>query len=190
MASIYSLLKSRPLWLLAGAVAALLVVLAVILCRYLAGKHFLKILKKVSANPELAPALIGNRYSKGALLRKSGLIERFIRKNGADIIRLCAIDSLWVDNLVLKKRKKDFLRVLKYAPEIGLFKCFLLPFTAKIRAHMDRAAIFSVFSVHERKEVTLTSLAFARSLKFRSSPSRSPRSVSKQSLSNTPHFSR
>lgn len=136
MTSVYSIFKNRPLWLLAGAAAVLLLILAVILWRLLAKKHFLKLLKKVSANPELAPALIGNRYSKGALLRKSGLIEHFIRKNGTDIIALTSIDSLWVDNLVLKKRKKDFLRVLKYAPEIGLFKCFLLSLEKKALASL------------------------------------------------------
>jgi len=134
MTSIYSLLENRSLWLLAGAAAALLLVLALILWRLLARKHFLKLLEKVSANPDLAPALIGNRYSKGALLRKSGLIERFIQKNGTDIIALTAIDSFWVDNLVLKKRKKDFLRVLNYAPEIGLFKCFLISLEKKALA--------------------------------------------------------
>ena len=126
MTSIYSLLKSQPLWLLTGAAVVLLLVVAVILWRVLARKYFLKLLKRASLNPELAPSLIGNRYSKDALLRRSGLIERFIQKNGTDIIGLTSIDSLWVDNLVLKKRKKDFLRVLNYAPEIGLFKCFLL----------------------------------------------------------------
>jgi len=134
MTSIYSLLKSRPLWLLAGAAAVLLLVLALIIWRLLAAKHFKTLLKKVSANPELAPALIGNRYSKEALLRRSGLIERFIEKNGTDIIALTAIDSLWVDNLALKKRKKDFLRVLNYAPEIGLFKCFLISLEKKTLA--------------------------------------------------------
>lgn len=134
MTSLYSLLKSQPLWLLTGAAAALLVVLAVILWRLLAGKYFLKLLKRASLNPELAPALICNRYSKEALLRRSGLIERFIEKNGSDIIGLTSIDSLWVDNLVLKKRKKDFLRVLNYAPEIGLFKCFLLSLEKKALA--------------------------------------------------------
>jgi len=88
-------------------------------------------LRRVVQNPELAEPLLKRRYSARRLLRRSKIFEKFARKNGNQIIALSGIDDLWLERLLSKKKKRDFLRVLGYAAEKGLFKCFLVSLEKK-----------------------------------------------------------
>jgi HEAT repeat protein len=109
----------------------------IIACVILAGSIlqsravFVKKMKRVMNDPELADVLIKSRYNSRQLLQRSRIVEKFCRKNGPELIPLTGMDDLWIEQLGSRKRKKDFWRVLMYAPEKGLFKCFLVSLEKK-----------------------------------------------------------
>ncbi len=131
MEIIKTFLESIPSRYITGALIIIIVAGALILWSFLARARFKKNLKKVRLNPEKFIPVFRQKYSPPSILRKSGLIEKFIQKNGPEILSLTGIDDIWVANLQMRKRKKDFQRVLKYAPEKGLFKCFLISLEKK-----------------------------------------------------------
>jgi HEAT repeat protein len=88
-------------------------------------------MRRVVQNPELAGPLLKKKYRTGTLLRRSKLFEKFARKNGDEIITLSGIDEIWIRRLVSRKKKKDYVRVLRHAAEKGLFKCFLVSLQKK-----------------------------------------------------------
>ncbi len=126
-ALIKSILQTLPLWLLvtvASLIGAALLILVV--SAFISKRLFRNRVRRVIENPDLAHSLIKTLYTPQALLNRSALIERLAKSAGVEIIRLTGIDDLWIENLLKKKRKKDFSRILRYAPEKGLFKCFCL----------------------------------------------------------------
>jgi HEAT repeat protein len=124
MKELVDITKAVPWWILltAGAVFAAIVVVIIIFAQRAA---FRKRLRKVAVDPGLAEKEILNRYSKERLLRKSGVIENVAKKAGEHIIPALGIDRLWIDRLAEKKRLADFRRVIRFAPDKGLFTCFL-----------------------------------------------------------------
>lgn len=127
MEKIYSSLQAFPSWVLILVPVAIgLCVAVIILWTVISRNVFMKNLKRVVKQPELAESLIKSRYPKKYLLKKSSLIERFAQKHDAGVIKLLSLDELWIENLLAKKYKNDFLRVLKFAPEKGLFQCFIV----------------------------------------------------------------
>jgi len=126
-AFIKTILQTIPLYALFLAVfIALCVLLGAVLITVLRRYSLWNVLGRVIAQPDSAGTLISNRYSDRFLLRNSGLIERFARKGYPHIVKLTGIGRLWTERLIQKKRKGDFLRVLQFSPETGLFKCFLV----------------------------------------------------------------
>ena len=132
MEAIVRQITSMPLWhilLIVG--EAILLVVVIILWRKYVKDSFIKKLRRIVEDPELADELIVSKYSRITLMRKSSQIEKFAEKEDASIIKLIGMDKIWVDELLRTKRKKDFLRVLKYAPEEGLFECFQISLKKK-----------------------------------------------------------
>lgn len=129
---------SVPWWLypIAGVVFLAIVVLIVIFARR---GLFRKRLRKAAADITLADKEIINRYSKDQLLRKSGIIEKVAGKMGDSFIPIIGIDRLWIDRLAEKKRLSDFRRVIEFAPDKGLFTCFLASLEKpKFSAELDK----------------------------------------------------
>jgi HEAT repeat protein len=119
--------QTAPIWLLPGIAALIfLSVLGLLLGIRLRRKKFKNILQRIIASPHLARTLVLERYDQRALLGWSGLIDRFARRESREIINLLGMDLLWIKRLTEHKRKRDFLRVLRFAHEKGLFQCFLL----------------------------------------------------------------
>ncbi|MEE8440569.1 MAG: HEAT repeat domain-containing protein, partial [Spirochaetia bacterium] len=57
---------------------------------------------------------------------RTRLIEKLTGKHGEVLVHLLGIDRLWTERLSEQARRSDFRRVLQYAPEYGLFTCFLV----------------------------------------------------------------
>lgn len=124
MKELVDITKTAPWWILliAGTVFVAIAVVIIILAQR---GMLRRRLRKVAADPSLAEREILNRYSKERLLRKSGVIESVAKKADVHIIPAIGIDRLWIDRLAEKKRLADFRRVIRFAPDQGLFTCFL-----------------------------------------------------------------
>ena len=110
------------------ALAAIIVIGVFVLLKRM---FFSSRLRKVVQEPDQLEPLITKKFSSRSLLKKSGLITSFVKKNGSNIVRIIGIDQLWVQRLVSRRRRSDFKRLLKYAPDRGLFKCFLVSLEKK-----------------------------------------------------------
>lgn len=129
---IKSILQSVPPWLLITVASVIgAAVLILVASAFISKRLFRNRVRRVIENPDLAHSLIKSRYTPQALLARSALIERLAKSAGLEIIRLTGIDDLWIESLLNKKRKRDFSRILTYAPEKGLFKCFCLSLDKK-----------------------------------------------------------
>ena len=131
------LLTPYPIWLRIAVLAFVISVPVELITWFILSRIMLnKRLKKVINNPKFAEKLFINKYNKSWLIRKSNYIEKFALKYDPNIIYYIKMDELWIDNLINKHLKKDFLRVLKYAPDKGLFKCLLVVLKKKSFAHI------------------------------------------------------
>jgi HEAT repeat protein len=122
---LFDFLGTVPFWAIALAVigvAAIIVVPAFFLPRWI----FRRRLRRVAEDPSSAREAILEKYSNEQLLRKSDIIEQIAKKTGAPLIEAIGADRLWIDRLSKKKRFADFRRVLRFAPDKGLFTCFLV----------------------------------------------------------------
>jgi len=128
LSSILDSLPLPPLLLGASLGAAILFVAVLLILRRL---RFKKMLKEISRDPDLTPALAAERIGESALLRRSPLVENMARRGGEDLIARLGIDSLWVERLARKNRRADFARVLRYGGPRGLYQCFLLSLERK-----------------------------------------------------------
>lgn len=86
---------------------------------------FKRRLARVAAAPERAEAEFGRRYRDGMLLLHSSLVERIARREGRRIVELTGADRLWVERLARYRRARDAARVIEFAPDRGLFTCFI-----------------------------------------------------------------
>jgi HEAT repeat protein len=119
-------LKTLPVWMygIAGGVLfMLLVVLVVVVPRV----RFRKRLVQVSDDPEQSAALIRDHYDDATLLQRSALVTRIATKLENDQLpALTGVDELWVQRLVQTRHARTLRRVLQYAPDKGLFACFVV----------------------------------------------------------------
>ena len=113
-----------PAVILAVAVGVLLLLAlaagAILLRRIL----FRRRLRAVLASPGLLDELIRGRYSPGGLIRRSRQIEKMAEKHGPEIVRLTGVDRLWIARLEETRSRRLLGRVLRHAPDEGLFTCF------------------------------------------------------------------
>ncbi len=113
--------QSLYVYVAAGGVAALILLMVVLV---MAGKaRFARRVRKYLAIPGTKER--ADYFTDEELLRRTRLIEKLTGKHGEVLIHLLGIDRLWTDRLSGQARRSDFRRVLKYAPEYGLFTCFL-----------------------------------------------------------------
>ncbi len=127
MGSLLIFLTSYPIWFRMTVLIFLFSIpLEFLIWAFLSRIFLFKRLKIILENPELADELLFSKYNKRWILNRSGTIENFALINGINIIYLINMDELWIENFISKKSKKDFERILKYVPDKGLFKCFLV----------------------------------------------------------------
>lgn len=124
MEKIIALLGPVPLWAAAAVVGVVLIVIAAVAMRYLTKRRFLKALWASIQSPHRGDLRLNAVYSPAVLLRRSAVVERYAERFGYDVIALTGIDELWIERLTRNWNRRDFQRVLKYAPEKGLFQCF------------------------------------------------------------------
>ena len=125
MEQINAYLVLLPPWAYAVAGGLLVLVLAAVAARIVLRRRFQAALWEAMQAPHRAGQLLKERYPARALLRRTRLVENFAEKFGHDIIALSGIDELWIKRLAARKGRRDFQRVLIYAPDKGLFQCFL-----------------------------------------------------------------
>lgn len=113
-----------PLAFWGAVLAVLLLALGSGLAVWLRARRFTQRLRGALANPALAGALLRDRYSAAELLGRSRLIERVAQQEGEQVVRLSGVDDLWIGRLRLRPRRRDMARVLRYAPDKGLFVAF------------------------------------------------------------------
>ncbi len=127
MGNLLFFLSAYPFWIrIAFLFFMAAVPLELIIWAFLSKFFLLKRLYVLLENPELVDNLLFSKYNSRWILNRSNTIEKFAQKHGINIIYLLKMDDLWIENFVSKKRVKDFNRILKYAPDKGLFKCFLV----------------------------------------------------------------
>ena len=127
MGNLLMFLSSYPFWFRIAALAFIFSVpLELIVWAILSRIFLIKRLVILLENPERVNELIFLKYNSTWILNRSGTIENFAKKYGINIIYHIKMDDLWINNFISKKRVKDFNRILKYAPDKGLFKCFLI----------------------------------------------------------------
>ena len=73
-------------------------------------------------------------YSLRQLSWHSKLIEKKSGETGVNLPSLLGLDSFWVEELEKKRSRTLFLRVLKWAPEKGLFLCFVDSLGSRIKS--------------------------------------------------------
>jgi HEAT repeat protein len=94
------------------------------LWRVIAFSRIKKILKDGIRHPEKTAALVREKYTARALLRRSRVVEQQARLLGREIVSLIGMDTLWIEQCLKSRSKKKLLRVLEFAPLRGLFACF------------------------------------------------------------------
>ncbi len=129
-----SLLTTLNIIIAASCLAGIIVIVFLILLinRYSIKKKLLLILK----DPELIDDTFKKLFSRKFLWSKSSYIEKIAKKNGLELIPICGIDKIWLDELKKHKRVGLFNRVLTYYPDKGLFTCFLIALENKKFAQM------------------------------------------------------
>ena len=133
-------LATLPLWVLAAAAGAVVVVVAIIAARIVARIRFARRVDRILDLPPGKRA--GDMFSDDKLLRRSRLLERKARRDDRDVVGVLELDRLWSERLVREGRRADFRRVLRYGARTGLFACFLAAlrdrrFAARLRAYLD-----------------------------------------------------
>ncbi|GEM_PF-371753 len=141
LSSVTGIVDTKIIVAIAGAVIAVIVILIVLLVIMLKRKSFYNFLKVVLENPERASEIVSERYSTEELLKKSRLIERFAKENGSEIVELTGMDTAWIDRVYNRKGRRDFIRVMKYAREKGLFTCFAVSLENEKLARLFRDLI-------------------------------------------------
>jgi len=113
------------IWILILGEFCLLVLVLYLIQKYTT-QRFEKRLNCVLLDPSLVESEIHENYGTKSLLRKSKFIEKFAEKKDMKIIKIIDMDRLWTEQLKRSRNKRNFKRVLKFAPEEGLFTCFLI----------------------------------------------------------------
>ena len=124
---LFLMIQQIPLWKLLLCLGEIvLIVLILLLWRKHRKNQFIALLDQISKKPELADGLILNPMSANALDRKLKIVEVYAKTKDPHMIEYLKLDTRRIDKLLKTKRKKEFIKVLKNAPEKGLFPCFLL----------------------------------------------------------------
>ncbi len=124
MKVIADFLTSLPVWIygVAGGVVLVVVVLLVV---FIPRLRFKRKLNLVSDDPEPANQLIRGRYDDATLLQRSGLVVRTaLRRGNEKLPQIIGIDDLWIRRLAQTRNALTMKRILRFAPDKGLFACF------------------------------------------------------------------
>lgn len=126
MDAVIRLAREAPPWLPAALAAALIAAALVALGILLSRRAFRRALAELiaSGSPKLADAF-RQRHRPRRLYRLSGLIERVAAREGEAAVHLLGMAEIWIGELARRGRLADFRRVLRHAPQRGLFPCFL-----------------------------------------------------------------
>ena len=124
MQRVMDVVTGQPLWVYGAVAGGLLLILALIVGSLVTRASFARRIRSFLRIP-------GTRsrrdfFRDDELLRRTRQIERIADKHGADLIGELEMDKLWTRRLADHERRPDFERVLRYAPERGLFTCFLI----------------------------------------------------------------
>jgi HEAT repeat protein len=111
-------------WVYAVAGAVVAIVLALILVVGIRRRRFRnRVLRFLETPGRKDPS---DYFTTEELLGRTRVIERLAEQHGAHVVSELGVDLLWTERLQQKERKRDFQRVLRFAPGRGLFACFLV----------------------------------------------------------------
>ncbi len=126
MNEVLDFIRSLPPIALLLFFTAVLLLIGYAIWRAVAFSRIKRIIQNLSGDPEKNKELIREKYTSGALLRRSAAIEKQAELLGPQIIPLMGMDEVWAAECVRTKSKKHMLRVMEYAADKGLFSCFLV----------------------------------------------------------------
>ncbi len=124
---------SLPLWAAVSAAALVLLGAGLLAWALAARSLFKRRLLALYRHPEKEREF-RERYPGGTQARRSRLIEKIARREGEGIVALTGADEVWVESLRRRRGRREFQRVLEFAPDKGLFRCFLIAMERKALA--------------------------------------------------------
>jgi len=117
-------LTSLPVWIY-GIAGGVVLVLVVFLAVFVPRIRFKKKLIHISDDPDSAGLLIRGQYDDATLLQRSGLVVRTaLRLENETLPEAIGIDELWIRRLAQTHHASTMKRILRFAPDKGLFSCF------------------------------------------------------------------
>ncbi len=131
METLARIIGSLPVWVFVLFAVFFIGVIADIIWTIIARKKIYNILSRAADNPEKAREMAAPIFKKQYTFIRSQAIERFVKQEGNDVVYLAGIDQYWIKNLLKFTRKREFTRIMKYAPDTGLFTCFLVSLKKK-----------------------------------------------------------
>jgi HEAT repeat protein len=124
MERIADFVTNQPNWVYAAVAGTILLIVLIVVASLIARARFRKRVLSFLAIP--GTRLRTNFFTDEELLRRTRLVERIAAKVGPEVITALGMDELWTRRLGDQERPSDFARVLRLAPERGLFTCFLI----------------------------------------------------------------
>lgn len=118
---ITNIVNLLPIWAW-GAIAAGFLLLLVVIVALARRGAFRRRLRAAVAGEEARLAFHA-RYNQSAILRRSRLIESE-ETRGEGAVAASGIAQLWLERLTTRPRVRDLDRLLRLAPDAGLFTCF------------------------------------------------------------------
>ncbi len=120
-----NILNLKPYYIIGGLILILLLIVGfLVLISLIKRRLFIRSIERALHDRDYAN-VFRTKHSPQYLLKKSNLIEKLIEKYGEKVLNLTGITDIWIDEVKKNKDTKSFNRILKYAPDRGLFTCFL-----------------------------------------------------------------
>jgi len=123
MQEVISFITGQPRYVYIAVGAALVVAAAIVIAVLIARARFVSRVKTFVSIPGTRDRR--DYFANDELLRRTALVEKLAARHGEALISDLGVDELWIDRLAAQARRGDFGRVLRYAPDSGLFTCFL-----------------------------------------------------------------
>jgi HEAT repeat protein len=123
-------IEGLPLWAYVAAGAAAGAVVGLIVLMVVSRIRFRRWLLALDSR--------AHEVSPRRLMARSSMVESVARSGSPEVVRLTGIDDLWIEALTKKPSAKRFSRVLRFAPEKGLFACFRAALSSEELARLMR----------------------------------------------------
>lgn len=124
MQDILTFITTQPPYVYIAAGGVVLVVLLIVLLILVGRARFARRVQAFIDIPGTKNR--ADYFADDELLRRTRQIEQLTSRHGEELVTALGLDRLWIQRLSSQARRADFNRVLAYAPETGLFTCFIV----------------------------------------------------------------